>query len=397
MNYEKRYKDAQKWMEGVYMELSHERQMEAEAFFPELKESKDDKIRKDIISFLRSKNGYMNPCEDWDFHNRWIPWLEKQGECVIDCPQNHQDNNRPSGGIVLEDFNCGEGFYKRNLAYLNEKQVEEVEEMVREWNNEPSTSEEDIKDCIGLCLTDADEQRFKNYHTNLRDCLAWLEQQDKAFRFVWHSVSEEPIEDEELLVEWESNDATWHDIAFYHADTKTFWNDEKHVENVTRWCYVDDLLEKQCEQKPTDNIEPKFKVGDWVVNNLGHTWHIDSLDKKNYQVSDIYGMHLYFRISNQDDMHIWTTKDAKDGDVLVSNHSPFIYNGKFKETTFGAYCGLNVINSFVVSTGEIRWTSSQFIKPATKEQKDTLIKKMVEAGYIFDFDKKELKKNMTKL
>ena len=30
MDYEKKYKDAQKWIESIYSELSHEQQMEAE-------------------------------------------------------------------------------------------------------------------------------------------------------------------------------------------------------------------------------------------------------------------------------------------------------------------------------------------------------------------------------
>ena len=38
---------------------------------------------------------------------------------------------KPNGGIVLEDFNEGEGFYKVNLAYLNREQVIEIEELVK--------------------------------------------------------------------------------------------------------------------------------------------------------------------------------------------------------------------------------------------------------------------------
>ena len=32
-----------------------------------------------------------------------------------------------------------------------------------------------------------------------------------------------------------------------------------------------------------DKTKPRFDVGDWVVNKFGDSWHIDSLDKKNYQ------------------------------------------------------------------------------------------------------------------
>jgi hypothetical protein len=42
----------------------------------------------------------------------------------------------PNGGIVLEDFNGGEGYYKVNLDYLNKKQVEEIEKIVNEWNKD---------------------------------------------------------------------------------------------------------------------------------------------------------------------------------------------------------------------------------------------------------------------
>ena len=83
-----------------------------------------------------------------------------------------------NGDIVLEDFNGGEGFYKVHLDYLNMKQVEEIEQMVRAWNKELKPTDDDIiKACIGMCLTDVSEQRFKDYNTNLRDCLAWLEKQ----------------------------------------------------------------------------------------------------------------------------------------------------------------------------------------------------------------------------
>lgn len=75
--------------------------------------------------------------------------------------------------IVLEDFNEGNGYYKVNLAYLNMEQVEEIETLVSTWK----PTDEDIKSCIQMCLTDANEHKFKDYGTNLKDCLAWLEKQ----------------------------------------------------------------------------------------------------------------------------------------------------------------------------------------------------------------------------
>lgn len=47
---------------------------------PELRESEDERIRKDIIAFLQSMNSHCNPTQDWDLRNRWLPYLEKQKE-----------------------------------------------------------------------------------------------------------------------------------------------------------------------------------------------------------------------------------------------------------------------------------------------------------------------------
>ena len=48
--------------------------------------------------------------------------------------------------------------------------------------------------------------------------LAWLEKQgEQPSAIRWYDVSLIPQEMEELLVEWDSEDATWHEIAFYHA------------------------------------------------------------------------------------------------------------------------------------------------------------------------------------
>lgn len=78
MDYEKKYKEAQKWIESIYSELSHEQQMEAEAFFPKLKESEDvdKKIREEIIATIHLY--YGKPLEDEA--KEMIAWLEKQGE-----------------------------------------------------------------------------------------------------------------------------------------------------------------------------------------------------------------------------------------------------------------------------------------------------------------------------
>lgn len=92
----------------------------------------------------------------------------------------------------------------------------------------------------------------------------------------------------------------------YPIDTNGIFPTYEEMYNIIR-----EGLENQGEQKLGDNIKLKFREGEWVVNKLGELWHIDSFDKKNYQVSDGKGNYSYFPISKQNEMHIWTMADAK--------------------------------------------------------------------------------------
>lgn len=79
MNYEQKYKEAlKKIREGLHpspdgTKISGVTRAFLEEVFPELAESEDETIRKELISFL--EGFYANKNKD-----RWIAWLEKQGE-----------------------------------------------------------------------------------------------------------------------------------------------------------------------------------------------------------------------------------------------------------------------------------------------------------------------------
>ena len=148
-------------------------------------------------------------------------------------------------------------------------------------------------------------------------------------------------------------------------------------------------LEKQSEQKSTDKVEQKFKVGDWVVNK-GHSYliaDIDYLDNRYlFEIGGYTHEQLNWEyIENADNKyHLWTIKDAKEGDVLMSR-SPFIYG---KQCPYG---GLDWYNNNFIKASNFIFTDSP-VHPATKEQRDTLFAKMEEAGYEWDDEKIEVKK-----
>lgn len=229
-------------------------------------------------------------------------------------------------------------------------------------------------------LKDFAEQGYEN----AVECIDWLEKQGE----------QAPSQTNERAWLYLVSDVlTWKDGIGQYLD------DPRVQEFAKRLCseYAQKLYSPsntgKNEQKSADKIEPRFKVGDWVVNKFGDSFHIDSLDKKNYQVSDGKGNYNYFPISQQDKMHLWTIKDDKDGDVLftssTASHETFIFKSIDEKGNAECYFAYDSEDGF--REGKYHFIGrATNCKPATKEQRDLLFQKMKEAGYEWDAEKKEL-------
>lgn len=147
------------------------------------------------------------------------------------------------------------------------------------------------------------------------------------------------------------------------------------------------------EQKTTDKVESKFHEGDWVILTAGElstTLQIVSVDinKKLYWFNDS----SYLPIVDEECLHHWTIQDAKDGDVLASGQLVFIFN-VIHGVWLNCHCSVHNDGSLITDSYDLmiaKYFSE--VHPATKKQRDTLEKAMADAGYTFDFGKKELKK-----
>lgn len=96
-------------------------------------------------------------------------------------------------------------------------------------------------------------------------------------------------------------------------------------------------------------------------------------------------------------MRLWTIEDAKDGDVLViesgrrNNECLFIFKDIACREVL-EHCYYRTNDSTFSPTGSFIGYLDNIYHPATKEQCILLFSKMKEAGYEWDFDKKELRK-----
>ena len=218
--------------------------------------------------------------------------------------------------------------------------------------------------------------------------LAWLEKQGEH-KSIWHNEDEEPQRGSLILLIMQSGTPV---VAKIIEPNHTFNHGE-------RWAYIDDLLEKQSEQKPqgksaleaineeeVDNankVEPKFNLYDWVVTDKGDTVQIGAVNDGHYTLFN--GMD--FNMSYADKCwHKWTIKDAKDGDVLYSHEHNLLWIYKDKDT-YHVATNLNYTHNISIG-GDIAIPSD--VCPATKEQRDLLFQKMKEEGYEWNKDKKKL-------
>ena len=99
-------------------------------------------------------------------------------------------------------------------------------------------------------------------------------------------------------------------------------------------------------------------------------------------------------LEKQDEMHIWTIEDAKDGDVLACNEEILLFKSYSVQGRISLYCWYNgqTNNFHNKEVIDISLNKRNKICPATKEQRDTFMKAMNDAGYEWDAEKKELKK-----
>lgn len=511
MDYEKKYKEALEWARQVINgKIGFVRNEVEEEIFPELKESEDERIRKECISII---NAWAEACRAEGDYCEVAPiciaWLEKQGESdetkailfLIDKGYPVDTNGTfPTYGelydIIKEgleeqseidkesysiaekekyDFVSGQSLYCKGsfnefkegesywLEYVgNDNYVGRSDNVLNQkfhitpgqlytWldpkrgyrhcendideNNAPTAYGKYVDEC----LNDASKHFFSEgedkysvadlFYAGVRCGKSWFEKQGTLAKL---SEEEQNSFAKGVLSNCALSFINYLDAHSYEGKMCVSNGECEDIENAFHNAMWDRLhryyckyIEKQGEQKPVldfkasnwyvskvdgkihdmtynpaDKVEPKFKVGDWVIKDCTVA---QILDKHKYAFVglDINGNEFVCNYGHISSMKHWTIQDAKDGDVLINTNVkyPFI----FKETkpsniktdipnplTILGYCGIGGAG-FTKGSG---WgdTANCTYYPATKEQRDLLFQKMKEAGYEWDDEKKDLKK-----
>ena len=145
----------------------------------------------------------------------------------------------------------------------------------------------------------------------------------------------------------------------------------------------------------SDKIEPKFNVGDWVVFLTSESvYQVEKKENYEYTLKHIFGGSLCVSFSDENLIREWTIQDAKDGDVLVNGSNIFIFHFINNRRLMG-YCHVNMDDGNFyndIGKNECFCTIDAPVTPATKEQRDALMKAMNDAGYKWNPETKTLEK-----
>ena len=240
--------------------------------------------------------------------------------------------------------------------------------------------------------TTADELLF-DYCIHKEDALAWLEKQESIGEIVERCKTSWYNEGKiagmaEGLTDDEKYQQGWHDALEKQGERKPF-----DYENAT-------IVQKDFSPKVTSKIEPKFKVGDWVLHNTaGFVYMIQTIGRDGYGVISRDGKTSVVNYSAEIYYRLWSIKDAKDGDVLANDYYIFIlkksadyWSSDRTPNSVKAYCGIKPNGNFEIGKDNWCFCGTLNIHPATKEQRELLFQKMRETGYYWNFNTKTISK-----
>lgn len=322
-----------------------------EDIFPELYESEDERIKNEIIDYISTADDkVLIPYESW------IAWLEKQGEQKSMKVYRVENEDEQKG--LWRKF---DGTYEPLFDMLTDGQ------------------------CKDLPMEDSPIYR------------------EGGKRWFASAPSKETLQKWFSKKDLEELVAKGFTISEFEVVGYKKVSDFEYIftrDNIINRNYleVSDIYPEQKVFAP--KVEPKFKVGDWIIHDMGDgrvtpPFQIIEMTNKSYVLDN--GECFYF--SDTEELYRkWTIKDAKEGDMLCTYECDepkiiFILQGTVKKYyALRYYCYYNIMYSYFEPDSETGCLApnEEDIKPATKEQRDTLFAKIKESGHEWDADKKEI-------
>lgn len=379
--------------------------------FPEPKESEDERIRKTLI------NGFnkLNKSAVWYngvTNGQILAWLEKQcDEQNLTLPKwKYKKDNTPllKDSLILNKYGCVAK--SPSGALVSDVWVIDYAELAKLPKEEIEKQSEQKPIKVYRVENEAEQKglwrKFDGTWQPLFDMLTDGKCKDMPMedspiyreggkRWFASAPSKETLQKWFSKIDLEELVSKGFTISEFEVVGYKKVSDFEYIftrDNIINRNYLE-VSDIYSERKDfAQNVEPKFKIGQWIV------WQ-DKCYKVNYngcgyELVDQDGLSTSLEYGTIDEnARLWDiTKDAKDGDVLYINNtmseSIMIYKS-FNNGVINKYASYN---KFGFEGENYLTLNDGYIIPATKEQRDLLFQKIKEAGFEWDAEKKELKK-----
>ena len=177
MDYEKMYREALERANFAYKDEDRHLKATLERIFPELRESDDEKIRKELINFF-SKGAEYDSSTNGIKDRNIIAWLEKQGEQKSAWNKEDNKNLNSVEWIIENSENLNEVFETIDSPeYIKKYFIDWLKSLKYRFQPKPKQewSEEDER-MLGKCIDAAsgyyspeDKQSIKDWLESLKD------------------------------------------------------------------------------------------------------------------------------------------------------------------------------------------------------------------------------------
>ena len=317
-----------------------------EDIFPELYESEDDRTRKEIIKLVKYYYGSTLGCKHTVSRDKMLAWLEKHGK-EKSMKVYRVENEAEQKGL----WRKFDGTYEPLFDMLTDGQ------------------------CKDLPMEDSPIYR------------------EGGKRWFASAPSKETLQKWFSKKDLEELVAKGFTISEFEVVGYKKVSDFEYIftrDNIINRNYleVSDIYPEQKVFAP--KVEPKFKVGDWVILTIGEmsaTLQITNVDINKYWFND--GCYLPF--ADEKCLHLWTIKDAKDGDILACRNGWTCIFKRLNDNIFSSHCFMDSEGWFCENGGQAHVLDNSInCHPATKEQRELLFTKLKESGHEWDADKKEI-------
>lgn len=237
MDYEKKYKEAlerAKVFKKHLLEI-HDKGYaeEMDYIFPELTESEDERIRKEITLFLREGRPYY--CPDSAKRQEWANWLEKQGEPTDNIVKRAMTEKQrvlltETNGVANIDWNTRS---LQDVKLLLEQGLDYIKELEKQ-SEQKSGNKVEPKFIVGdwVMLNENHNsiyqvEEIENYHYVLRHILGG------AFG--------EPFGLESLMRLWTIKDAKDGDVLVLNGEVFIYAHRKQLYSIAVAHCFVDSV------------------------------------------------------------------------------------------------------------------------------------------------------------